>query len=151
MSNLPEAPKGMGNTNARRMEYSIIGLGIVALILIFQPFSITMFSIGAMLVVLAGLINNLLPLAQPQVPSRSVVTIAMVVAMIFCIVLLVSIGAAHLYGVFFLKPPDPTTLAGKAMAAAPKFYAHPFVWSIAAVAAALAGLIWLRGRKAGPS
>ena len=96
-----------------RLEYFIIGLGIFALILIFQPFSVTLFAIGSVLVVLAGLVNNLLPLAQPGVKVRSVVTIAMVVAMIFCIVLLVSIAAAHLYGVFFLKPPDPNTQLGK--------------------------------------
>ena len=75
--------------------------------MIFQPFNISLFAIGCVLVVLAALINNLLPLAQPGVPARSVVTAAMVVAMIFCIVLLVSIFAAHLYGVFFLKPPNP--------------------------------------------
>ncbi len=137
----------LSNVGARRMEYSIIGLGIVALILIFQPFSIGLFSLGAILVVLAGLINNLLPLAQPGVQTRSVITIAMVVAMVFCIVLVVSIAAAHLYGVFFLKPPDPNTTSGKAMLAATKFYAHPFVWSVAGVATVLALLIWMRSKK----
>ena len=52
-------------------------------------------------------------MAQPGVQVRSVITVAMVVAMIFCIVLLVSIAAAHLYGVFFLKPPDPNTHGGQ--------------------------------------
>ncbi len=104
---------------ALRLEYFIIGLGIFALVLIFQPFSLTLFAIGSGLVVLAGLVNNLLPLAQPGVPVRSVVTVALVVAMIFCIVLLVSITAAHLYGVFFLKPPDPNTMTGKAAARRP--------------------------------
>ena len=53
---------------ALRLEYFIIGLGIFALLLIFQPFSLKLFAIGSGLVVLAGLINNLLPLAQPGVP-----------------------------------------------------------------------------------
>ncbi len=88
----PAEPEGMGPQAALRLEYAIIALGIVALILIFQPFSVTLFAIGSGLVVLAGLINNLLPLAQPGVKARSVVTIAMVVAMIFGIVLLVSIA-----------------------------------------------------------
>ncbi len=96
--------------------------------------------------VLAGLINNLLPLAQPQVPSRSVVTIAMVVAMIFCIVLLVSIFAAYLYGAFFLKPPDPNTVTGKAMLNATPWYLHSFTWTVAAVAAGLAIFIYIRSR-----
>jgi hypothetical protein len=132
--------------SALRMEYFIIGLGIFALIMIFQPFSITLFTWGSIIVVLAGLINNLLPLAQPGVSTRSIVTIAMVVAMIFCIVLLVSIFAAYLYGVFFLKPPDPNTTAGKVQLNATPWYMHGFTWTIAAIAMALAGLITYRTR-----
>jgi glucan phosphoethanolaminetransferase (alkaline phosphatase superfamily) len=75
-----------------------------------------------------------------------VVTIALVVAMIFLIVLLVAIAAAHLYGVFFLKPPDPNTVSGKAQLAARPFYLQPFVWYLAAAAAALAAVIWWRGK-----
>ena len=72
---------------------------------------------------------------------RSVITVALVVAMIFCIVLLVAITAAHLYGVFFLKPPDPNTVTGKAALAALPFYKQPFIWSLAIVAAGLAAII----------
>lgn len=142
-----EPEKGMTPKSALRLEYAIIGLGLFALILIFQPFSITLFSIGCMLVVLAGLVNNILPLAQPGVKVRSVITISMVVAMIFCIVLLVSIWAAYLYGKFFLNPPDANTAAGRAMAAATPFYLHPFVWSVAVIAAVLALLIWWRNKE----
>ena len=132
---------GMTAKSALRLEMFIIGLGLLALVLIFQPFSITVFAIGSGLVVLAGLVNNLLPLAQPGVPARSVFVVALVVAMIFCIVLLVSISAAHLYGVFFLKPPDPTTVTGKAALAAPPFYKQGFVWGLAIVAGSLAVII----------
>ncbi len=137
----------MNNIQALRLEYFIIGLGILALIMIFQPFSLQLFTIGAIIVVFAGLINNLLPLAQPGVPVRSVVTVAMVVAMIFCIVLLLAIASASLYGTFFLKPPDPNTTAGKVQLAATPWYLHSFTLSIAAVTAVLAGLITLRSRK----
>lgn len=140
--------QGMTRRQALRLEYFIIGLGIFALVLIFQPFSLTLFAIGSVLVVIAGLTNNLLPLAQPGIKVRSVVTVAMVVAMIFLIVVLISIGAAHLYGVFFLKPPDPNTLAGKAQLATPPFWRQPLVWGIAALAAALAVAITLI-KKAG--
>lgn len=143
-----EDQRGMGGVAALRMEYAIIALGVLALIMIFQPFSLTIFAIGCGLVVLAGLVNNLLPLAQPQVPARSVVTIAMVVAMIFCIVLLISIFAAYLYGAFFLKAPDPNTMTGKAMLNATPWYLHSFTWSVAVVAAVLALLIWFRNRAA---
>jgi hypothetical protein len=139
----------MNAATAFKLEMFIIGLGLLALVLIFQPFSVTVFAIGSVLVVIAGLVNNLLPLAQPGVPMRSVITIAMVVAMIFCIVLLVSITAAHLYGVFFLKAPDPNTSAGKVALATAPFYLQPFVWGLAAVAGALAGLIAIRNKRAG--
>ena len=143
-----DAKAGMSARSALRLEFFIIGLGLFALVLIFQPFSLTLFAIGSGLVVLAGLVNNLLPLAQPGVPVRSVVIVALVVAMIFCIVLLVSIAAAHLYGVFFLKPPDPNTVSGRAALAALPFYMQPFVWSLALVAAGLAGIITYMNKAA---
>ena len=132
---------GMTAAGALRLEYFIIGLGIFALILIFQPFSVSLFAIGGIIVVIAGLMNNLLPLAQQGVKVRSVVTVGMVVLMIFCIVLLIAITAAHLYGVFFLKPPDPNTTLGKIQLNTPPFYMQPLVWGIAAAAVVLAGLI----------
>ena len=139
---------GMSARSALRLEFFIIGLGLSALVLIFQPFSLTLFAIGSGLVVLAGLANNLLPLAQPGVPLRSVVKVALVVAMIFCVVLLVAITAAHLYGVFFLRPPDPNTITGRAALAAAPFYMQPFVWSLAVVAAGLASIITYMNKAA---
>jgi hypothetical protein len=138
---------GMTPAQALRLEALIIGLGLLALVLIFQPFSLALFGIGSGLVVLAALVNNLLPLAEPGVPARSVAIAALLVAAIFCVVLLVAIAAAHLYGVFFLKPPNPDTPAGQAALAAAPFYAHPLVWSLAAIAAALrAAIAWLMKR-----
>src|SRR5690242_9232698 len=119
---MSDRSSGLTSAGALRLEFFIIGLGVLALVLIFQPFSIQLFAVGAGLVVLAGLVNNLLPLAQPGVKVRTVVTVALVVAMIFCIAILVSIAAAHLYGAFFLNPPDPNTIAGKAQLATPPFY-----------------------------
>lgn len=131
----------LSREGALRLEYFIIGLGVLALILIFQPFSMTLFAVGGCLVVLAGLVNNLLPMAQPGVRIRSIVVVALVVAMIFCIALLLSITAAYFYGVAFLPPPNPNTLAGKAQLAAPPFYKQTFTWAVAAVAAVLAVII----------
>jgi hypothetical protein len=138
---------GLTPAAARTLEYSIIGLGVFALLMIFQPFDISVFTVGCVLIVVAGLINNLLPLAQPDVPKRSLVTVAMVVAMIFCIVLLAAIIVAHLYGAFFLKPPDPNTVLGRVQLNATPWYMHSFTWTIAVIAAALAGLITLQSRR----
>jgi hypothetical protein len=145
---MSEGPsKGLSPSGALRVEAFIIGLGILALLLIFQPFSITLFAIGSGLVVLAGLVNNLLPLARPGTRVRAIVTVALVVAMIFCCVLLISITAAHLYGVFFLKAPDPATMAGKVQLATPAFYMQPLVWALAIAAACFAALVTYLSRK----
>ena len=143
MSRTPE--KTLSPGGALRLEAFIIGLGILALILIFQPLSLTLFAIGSGLVVLAGLINNLLPLARPGTKIRALVTVTLVVALIFCIVLLVSIAAAHLYGVFFLKAPDPATTAGKVQLATLPFYLQPLVWGLGIAALCFAAVItWLQ-------
>jgi hypothetical protein len=141
--------EGMTAAGALRLEAFIIGLGLLALVMIFQPFSLSVFAIGCGLVVLAALINNLLPLAMPGVPVRSVVTVALIVAMIFCVALLVAITAAHFYGVLFLKPPDPNTTAGKVQLATPPFYLQPLVWGLVAAAIAFALTIFGLTRRRG--
>lgn len=148
MSSNPEQGGGtLTLAAARRLEYGIIGLGVLALLMIFQPFNITLFAIGCMLVVLAALMNNLLPLSQPGVPVRSVARAALIVALIFCVALLVAIFAAYLYGVFFLRPPDPDTVAGRAQLNARPWYMHGFTWSVAIVACVVASLLALQGRR----
>lgn len=142
-----EEPRGMTQASALRLEFAIIGLGVFALLLIFQPFSITLFAVGSALVVIAGLVNNLLPMAQTGVQGRTVLRAAMIVAMVFCIVLLIAIAAAHFYGVAFLAPPNPDTAAGKVQLATPPFWRQPLVWGIAATAAVFALLLAVFGRK----
>jgi hypothetical protein len=142
-----ESSKSLSPGGALRLEAFIIGLGILALLLIFQPFSITLFAIGSGLVVLAGLVNNLLPLARTGTRVRTIVTVALVVALIFCCVLLISITAAHLYGVFFLRAPDPATTAGKVQLMTPAFYMQPMVWALAIAAACFAALVTYLSRK----
>ena len=51
-STTDDMPPGMSMATARRLEYAIISLGIFALLLIFQPFSRTLYGIGCGLVVL---------------------------------------------------------------------------------------------------
>jgi hypothetical protein len=94
----------MSVKTATNVEYAIIGLGVLALLLIFQPFSLTLFGIGCALVVFAGLINNLLPLCEPGVPVASLVKAGLVVAAIFVIVLVIALTSAYLYGELFVKP-----------------------------------------------
>ncbi|MBV8190721.1 MAG: hypothetical protein JO339_26000 [Alphaproteobacteria bacterium] len=95
-----QRPAGMSAVGARRLEYSIIGLGLVALALIFQPFSLALFGVGCGLVVLAGLANNLLPICEVGRPFGSVVRVALIVLAIFVVVALLAIGSAWLYGLY---------------------------------------------------
>jgi hypothetical protein len=96
--------RGMSAQTATRVEFAIIGLGVFALLLIFQPFSLALFGVGCGLVVFAGLINNLLPLCQPGVPIRSLVNCGLIIAGIFVALLIIAIVSAFLYGQFFVGP-----------------------------------------------
>jgi hypothetical protein len=97
--------KGMSAAAATRVEYFIIGIGVAALVLIFQPISLSLFGIGCAMVVLAGLANNLLPLCEPGVQPRSVVTAALIIAAIFVVVLGIALLSAYLYGRLFVGAP----------------------------------------------
>ena len=87
---------------AKTVEYSIIGLCVLSIIAIFQPFSITLFSIGCVTVVIGGLAFNLIPFCRPGVPARQLYTVVGIVATILVIAALLGIGTANLY-VFYLE------------------------------------------------
>ena len=88
---------GMTRRQARTIEFSIIGLCALALILVFQPFSLTLYGIGAVAVVIGGLAFNLVPLCQPGRPLKGVVKAGLIVLTIFFVVILLSIGVTELY------------------------------------------------------
>lgn len=98
----PEAEKdpGMSRTLARRWEYGLVLLCLVALGAIFQPFSKTLYGIGAGLVVFAGLAFNLMPFCEPGKPIKALYKTALIVAIVFLVVSLLAIGSAELYGVY---------------------------------------------------
>jgi hypothetical protein len=129
--------RGMSPRAARQAEYAIIALGVLALALIFQPFSLELFGFGCALVVVAGLINNLLPLCQPGTRPRTLLRAAILIALIFCVVLLVSLTAAYLYGLLFVVAfaPDDST----------PFYEQSFVWLVAATGVVLAAAAVMLG------
>ena len=100
MSEATPRQGGMSVATATRLEYAIIGLGVLALLLIFQPFSLALFSIGCVLVVVAGLMNNLLPLCEPGYPVSGVIKVGLIVLAIFFVVAAIAIASAFLYGVY---------------------------------------------------
>ncbi len=92
------ARQGMTAATARAVEAAIIGLCILALVFIFQPFSKWLSGLGMALVVFGGLAFNLVPLCQPGRPAHDLVRAAMIVVIIFVVVAALAIGSAYLYG-----------------------------------------------------
>jgi hypothetical protein len=91
---------GMSAATARTIEYAIIALCVVALVMIFQPFSLTLYGIGAGLVVLGGLLFNLIPHCRPGVPLRWLGTVVLIVLALLVVVFFLAIGSTYLYGLY---------------------------------------------------
>ncbi|MBT4488018.1 MAG: hypothetical protein HOK30_07370 [Rhodospirillaceae bacterium] len=85
---------------ARRAEFSIIGLCLLALVLIFQPYSVTLFTIGACLVVFGGLAFNLVPFCRPGVPVSTLVRVGLIVLAVLAVAIGLAIGSAKLYAIY---------------------------------------------------
>jgi hypothetical protein len=90
--------EGMTARQAQTAEWSIIALCILALALIFQPFWLPLYIVGAGLVVLGGLAFNLVPLCRPGVPARTLIRVVVIVLLLLLIVAGLAIGSAYLYG-----------------------------------------------------
>ncbi len=91
---------GMSRKTAARIEFGIIGLCLLALVMIFQPFSKLAFTAGCILVVVGGLAFNLVPMCTPGRTLRSLLGSALVVLGVFVVVLLLALGSAFLYGIY---------------------------------------------------
>lgn len=92
--------KGMSVRTARTIEYSIIALCIVSLVLIFQPYDIRLFSVGAALVVLGGLAFNLVPQCRAGQPLKGVLKVGLIVLILLLVIAVIAMGAAYLYGIY---------------------------------------------------
>jgi hypothetical protein len=91
---------GMSVRQAKAIEYAIVGVSVLSLVLLFQPFSLPLYSIGAGLVVLAGLAFNLVPLCTPGRPLASLIKAAVIIVIIFFVVAALSMGAVELYAMY---------------------------------------------------
>ena len=91
---------GMTAKQAKAIEYSIIAVSVLSLVALFQPFSLGLYSIGAGLVVLAGLAFNLVPLCTPGRPVSSLVKAAVIIVAIFVAVAALSLGSVELYALY---------------------------------------------------
>jgi hypothetical protein len=89
--------RGMSAATALTIEYAIIGLCVAALVMIFQPFSLALYGIGAGLVVLGGLAFNLIPHCRPGVPLKWLLTVALIVIVLLVVVFALAVGTTYLY------------------------------------------------------
>jgi hypothetical protein len=96
--------KGLSARQARTVEFGIVGASLLALVMIFQPFSLELFTLGAAAIVIVGLVFNLVPLAQPGKTWRSLLIASIVIVVAFAIVTALSLGMAELYG-YYVTPP----------------------------------------------
>ncbi|MGI9493284.1 MAG: hypothetical protein ACR2QF_12875 [Geminicoccaceae bacterium] len=92
----------MTANRARLVEFAIIGLCVIALLLIFQPFALPLYSVGAGLVVLGGLAFNLIPFCREGVPARKLVKVALIVFAVLAVAVALGIGTGYLY-VWYLE------------------------------------------------
>ena len=91
---------GMSARQAKMIEYSIVAVSVLSLVLLFQPFSLALYSIGAGLVVLAGLAFNLVPLCTPGRTVASLVRAAVIIVVILFVVAALSMGSVELYAMY---------------------------------------------------
>jgi hypothetical protein len=106
MTDATAAPaRGMSARTAGAIRNGIIGICILALVLIFQPFSRALFTAGCILVVFGGLAFNLVPLSEKGTPLRSVVIAGLIVIVALLVIAGLAILSAWLYGVYFVRQP----------------------------------------------
>ncbi len=82
---------------ARILERTIIGLCVLSIIAIFQPFSLALFSVGCVAVVLGALAFNLVPLCREGVPARALYKATLIILIILGVAAALGVGTAFLY------------------------------------------------------
>ncbi|MEM0946739.1 MAG: hypothetical protein AAGK37_05005 [Pseudomonadota bacterium] len=87
----------MTAAQAKLIERCIIGLCVLSIIFIFQPFSLQLFSIGCVTVVIGALAFNLVPLCREGVPLSALRKAVIIVLIILGVAAALGVGTAFLY------------------------------------------------------
>ncbi len=82
---------------AKMVERSIIGFCVLSVLAIFQPFSIQLFSVGCVTVVIGALAFNLVPHCREGVTVRALARVSLIIVVILGVAALLGIGTAFLY------------------------------------------------------
>ena len=92
--------QGLTKKQAKNVERVIVLFSVVALVCLFQPFSMFLYAVACGAVVVAGLMFNLVPLCVEGVRVSQLIKIAVIIFIILFIVAIVAIGSGHLYGIY---------------------------------------------------
>ncbi len=82
---------------ARIVERVIIALCIGSIIAIFQPFSLPLFTVGCIFVVVGALAFNLVPLCREGVPARALYKATLIILAVLLVAAALGVGTAFLY------------------------------------------------------
>lgn len=87
----------MTATQAKWLERSIISLCVISILMIFQPFSMQLFTYGCILVVIGALLFNLVPFCRAGVPARQIRKVLLIILLVLVVAALLGIGTAFMY------------------------------------------------------
>ncbi len=82
---------------AKWFERLIIAVCVLSIVAIFQPFSITLFSIGCVTVVIGALAFNLVPIAREGTEWRFIGKVSLIILVILGVAAGLGVGTAFLY------------------------------------------------------
>ncbi len=87
----------MTATQAKWLERSIISICVVSLLMIFQPFSMQLFTYGCILVVIGALLFNLVPFCRAGVSFKQIRKVILIILIVLFLAALLGVGTAFLY------------------------------------------------------
>lgn len=87
----------MTATQAKWLERSIISICILSIVMIFQPFSMQLFTYGCILVVIGALLFNLIPFCRAGVSFKQIRKVIFIILIVLFLAALLGVGTAFLY------------------------------------------------------
>ena len=87
----------MTATQAKWSERLIISFSVLSVLAIFQPFSIHIFSVGCVTVVISALAFNLVPHCREGVPARTLFKVSLIILVILGTAAALGVGTAFAY------------------------------------------------------
>jgi hypothetical protein len=87
----------MTAAQAKIVERTIIGFCVLSVLAIFQPFSIHIFSVGCVSVVISALIFNLVPHFREGVTWRDLGKVSLIILVILGVAAAIGVGTAFAY------------------------------------------------------